>query len=147
MASPGAMLPPVEAARRLGVTRSRVHALVQQAELDDVVGQALRVTAESVERRLAASTPSPRVHQADSGASAILALTAQPLLLSWVSSLPEVNGAWPSRPVNPTGYCMKCKTQREIKNPKQVTMKNGRPATEGACATCNTKMFKIGAAA
>lgn len=49
--------------------------------------------------------------------------------------------------VNPTGYCMKCKTQREIKNPKQVTMKNGRPATEGACATCNTKMFKIGAAA
>jgi hypothetical protein len=42
---------------------------------------------------------------------------------------------------------MKCKTQREIKNPKQVTMKNGRPATEGACATCNTKMFKIGGAA
>ena len=49
--------------------------------------------------------------------------------------------------VNPTGYCMKCMTQREIKHPKQVTMKNGRPATQGACATCNTRMFKIGAAA
>ena len=33
--------------------------------------------------------------------------------------------------VNPTGYCMKCKTQREIKNPKQVTMKNGRPVDRG----------------
>jgi hypothetical protein len=28
-----------------------------------------------------------------------------------------------------TGYCMKCKTQREINNAKQITMKNGRPAT------------------
>ena len=39
-AGPKAMLPPVEAARRLGVTRSGIHALVQQAELDDVVVQA-----------------------------------------------------------------------------------------------------------
>ena len=43
-------------------------------------------------------------------------------------------------------YCMKCKTQREMKNPQQITMKNGRPATQGACPTCGTKMFKIGAA-
>ena len=43
------------------------------------------------------------------------------------------------------GYCMKCKTQREIKSPKQITMKNGRPATEGTCPTCGTKIFKIGA--
>jgi Domain of unknown function (DUF5679) len=40
---------------------------------------------------------------------------------------------------------MKCKAQREIKNAKQITMKNGRPATEGACPVCNTKIFKIGA--
>jgi hypothetical protein len=26
-----------------------------------------------------------------------------------------------------------------------VTMKNGKPATQGVCATCGTKMFKIGA--
>jgi len=44
------------------------------------------------------------------------------------------------------GYCMKCKTQREITDSKQVTMKNGRPATEGACKVCRTKMFKIGVA-
>jgi hypothetical protein len=48
-------------------------------------------------------------------------------------------------PATATGYCMKCKTQREIKNPKQITMKNGRPATEGTCSVCSTKMFKIGA--
>ena len=44
-----------------------------------------------------------------------------------------------------TGYCMKCKAQREIKDAKQITMKNGRPATEGACPVCGTKIFKIGA--
>jgi hypothetical protein len=42
---------------------------------------------------------------------------------------------------------MKCKTQREIKDAKQITMKNGRPATEGACPVCGTKIFKIGAGA
>ena len=46
-----------------------------------------------------------------------------------------------------TGYCMKCKTTREITNPKPITMKNGRPATEGTCAVCGTRMFKIGATA
>jgi RNase P subunit RPR2 len=45
-----------------------------------------------------------------------------------------------------TGYCMKCKTQRPITSAKPVTMKNGRPATEGTCPECGTKMFKIGAA-
>ena len=44
-----------------------------------------------------------------------------------------------------TGYCMKCKAQREIKNAKQITMKNGRPATEGLCPECGARMFKIGA--
>jgi ribosomal protein S27E len=43
-----------------------------------------------------------------------------------------------------TGYCMKCKAQRDIKGPKQITMKNGRPATEGTCPVCGTKIFKIG---
>jgi hypothetical protein len=44
------------------------------------------------------------------------------------------------------GYCMKCKTQRQMNDPKQITMKNGRPATEGTCQVCGTKIFKIGAA-
>jgi hypothetical protein len=41
-------------------------------------------------------------------------------------------------------YCMKCHTTREIKNAKSVTMKNGKPATEGVCPVCGTKMYRIG---
>ena len=44
-----------------------------------------------------------------------------------------------------TAYCMKCKTSREMTNAKPITMKNGRPATEGTCPVCSTRMFKIGA--
>jgi len=42
------------------------------------------------------------------------------------------------------GYCVKCKAKREMKGEKQITMKNGRPATSGTCSVCGTKMFKIG---
>ena len=44
-----------------------------------------------------------------------------------------------------TGYCVKCKASREIRDPKAITMKNGRPATEGRCPVCGTRIFKIGA--
>lgn len=43
-------------------------------------------------------------------------------------------------------YCLKCRTKREMKSPKPITMKNGKPATEGTCPTCGTRMFKIGKA-
>jgi len=42
-----------------------------------------------------------------------------------------------------SGQCMKCKTQREIKNPHEVKTKNGRHAIEGVCPVCNTKIFKF----
>ncbi len=42
------------------------------------------------------------------------------------------------------GYCVKCRTKREIQNATPITMKNGRPATQGVCPVCSTKMFKIG---
>jgi len=45
-----------------------------------------------------------------------------------------------------TAYCMKCRTKREIKDPKQVTLKNGKPATQGVCPVCDTKVFLIGVA-
>ena len=35
---------------------------------------------------------------------------------------------------------------KQIKDAKQITMKNGRPATEGVCPDCGTKIFKIGKA-
>ena len=41
-------------------------------------------------------------------------------------------------------YCMKCRTKREIKNPKPIVMKNKRPATQGLCPVCGTKLFRIG---
>ena len=41
-------------------------------------------------------------------------------------------------------YCVKCRAKREMKDPKAITMKNGKPATQGVCPTCGTKMFRIG---
>ena len=41
-------------------------------------------------------------------------------------------------------YCMKCRKKVDIKNPKAITMKNGRPATQGECPGCGTKVFRIG---
>jgi hypothetical protein len=36
------------------------------------------------------------------------------------------------------------KEKREAKDVKDVTMKNGKPAQEGVCPTCGTRMFRIG---
>ena len=44
----------------------------------------------------------------------------------------------------PEGYCVKERKKVEIKDAKQVTMKNGRPAIQGTCPDCGTKIFKIG---
>lgn len=41
-------------------------------------------------------------------------------------------------------YCVKCKAKQIMKDPKEITMKNGRPATSGVCPVCGTKMFRIG---
>ena len=45
-----------------------------------------------------------------------------------------------------TAYCMKCKKKVEIRNARQITLKNGRPATQGVCPGCGTKVFRIGKA-
>lgn len=41
-------------------------------------------------------------------------------------------------------YCVKCRAKREIKNPQKTTLKNGRPAIQGICPVCGTKVFRIG---
>ena len=43
-------------------------------------------------------------------------------------------------------YCVKDRKKVEIKNPVAITMKNGRPATQGVCPICGTKVFRIGKA-
>jgi len=41
-------------------------------------------------------------------------------------------------------YCMKCRKKVDIKDLKKVTLKNGRPAVQGSCPICGTKVFRIG---
>ncbi len=41
-------------------------------------------------------------------------------------------------------YCVKCKTSREVKNPQNVVMKNGKKAVTGTCGVCGTKLYRIG---
>lgn len=40
-------------------------------------------------------------------------------------------------------YCVKCREKREIKDPQEVTMKNGRPALKGTCPVCGTGLFRL----
>jgi DNA topoisomerase-1 len=39
---------------------------------------------------------------------------------------------------------MKCKTKREMQDPRPVFTSNGTPATQGVCPVCGTKMFRMG---
>ncbi|MFC2056823.1 DUF5679 domain-containing protein [Chloroflexota bacterium] len=41
-------------------------------------------------------------------------------------------------------YCVKCRAKKEMKDLKIIAMKNGRPANQGVCPACGTKMFRIG---
>lgn len=41
------------------------------------------------------------------------------------------------------GRCMRCKEQREIKDPKAVQWPNGMWVVAGVCIKCGTKVQKI----
>lgn len=43
----------------------------------------------------------------------------------------------------PVGYCVVCKTTREISDAKQIE-RGGGPAIEGRCSVCGGKMFVMG---
>lgn len=38
---------------------------------------------------------------------------------------------------------MKCQKEVEMKDPKEVVMKNGMKAAKGSCPKCDTKVFRI----
>ena len=40
-----------------------------------------------------------------------------------------------------SGYCMRCKTKRPIKNAHRETTESGRPAARGTCPICGANMF------
>ncbi len=41
-------------------------------------------------------------------------------------------------------YCLKCRSQRQIQDVKQVILKNGRSAQRGTCPACGKTVFKMG---
>lgn len=41
------------------------------------------------------------------------------------------------------GYCVKCRKARQMQNPHEKTMKNGRKMLQGSCAVCGTKISRI----
>jgi hypothetical protein len=45
---------------------------------------------------------------------------------------------------NVSAYCMKCRATVDVKSPRSIVMKNGRPATQGSCGACGTKVVRIG---
>lgn len=41
------------------------------------------------------------------------------------------------------GYCVKCRTKRNIKDGKVETTKSGRRAAKGVCPVCGTKVTRF----
>ena len=41
-------------------------------------------------------------------------------------------------------YCLKCRGKKEVTGAQAVNMKNGKPAIQGVCPECSTKVFRIG---
>jgi DNA-directed RNA polymerase subunit RPC12/RpoP len=43
-----------------------------------------------------------------------------------------------------SAYCIKCHKKMVMVGPKSIRMKNGKPATQGVCPKCGSKLFRIG---
>ena len=43
----------------------------------------------------------------------------------------------------PQVYCVKCRTKREIKNPRDTVLKNNRQAVRGRCSVCGVKVVAL----
>ena len=56
---------------------------------------------------------------------------------------PSRGGPLTPRTMTVEAYCVKCKAKRDMKDPKENIMANGRKAMKGTCPTCGTGMFKI----
>ncbi len=41
-------------------------------------------------------------------------------------------------------YCVKCKKETVMRDPREVTMKNGRPAVQRTCSICGAGQYRIG---
>ena len=43
----------------------------------------------------------------------------------------------------PLAYCFKCREKREIQKPREMLLKNGRPALRGTCGDCGTTLHRL----
>lgn len=43
-------------------------------------------------------------------------------------------------PATVIAYCVKCKEKRDMKDPKETILENGRKMMKGTCSVCGTKM-------
>ncbi len=43
-------------------------------------------------------------------------------------------------------YCFNCTAMKEMKDARQVVMKNGKHGTRGVCPSCGAGMFRTGRA-
>ncbi len=50
----------------------------------------------------------------------------------------------PERAGKLEAYCVKCRLKRQMKDAHPVIMKNGKPADEGVCPSCGTRLYRIG---
>jgi hypothetical protein len=50
---------------------------------------------------------------------------------------------YPSTVDRVEGYCLRCKTYREIRSPARVYTKNRKPRIHGYCTVCNAKMSRL----
>ena len=41
-------------------------------------------------------------------------------------------------------YCVKCKAKREMRDPQPVFLGGARPATQGTCSVCGTRLTRLG---
>jgi len=62
----------------------------------------------------------------------------------WCGEVPHVTLFLEEATNMAEAYCVKCKAKRQVKDPQQVTLKNGKPALTGTCPECGRKVFKIG---
>ncbi len=64
-----------------------------------------------------------------------------PGILSAPSTKVGITPVTPVKEKRVVAYCVKCRAKREMENPIAITLKNGRPAIQGICSMCRTKMF------
>ena len=89
------------------------------------------------------STPKVRNNKVSYGQGAKYSYTKEGKLIMPSKAI-KITNKGRRRIIMNQAYCMKCRKKVEMMSPKQVTMKNGRPATQGTCPVCGTKVFRIG---